>query len=195
MNHSMNDVKATVQLRPEAKRAFILRIILSVLVFPTVVQYIYMFLSKALKAAGLTGVESVVSLLWKTVGSFIILLVIVLYLYRASIRKWTYSYMLNYQSQAIANGFTVCPRCSSPLNEHTGTGSYSVHVGDEVTTTYYSDGTSTSSRKPIYENRSHRYKYYICSNRSCRLESSYDKIKFGRMPATKKDAIWLVFGQ
>ena len=42
MNHSMNDVKATVQLRPEAKRAFILRIILSVLVLPTVVQYIYM---------------------------------------------------------------------------------------------------------------------------------------------------------
>ena len=195
MNHSMNDVKATVQLRPEAKRAFILRIILSVLVFPTVVQYIYMFLSKALKAAGLTGVESVVSLLWKTVGSFIILLVIVLYLYRANIRKWTYSYMLNYQSQAIANGFTVCPRCSSPLNEHTGTDTYSVHVGDEVTTTYYSDGTSTSNRKPIYENRSHKYKYYICSNRSCRLESSYHKIKFGRMPATKKDAIWLVFGQ
>lgn len=124
MNHSMNDVKATVQLRPEAKRAFILRVILSVLVFPTVVQYIYMFLSKALKAAGLTGVESVVSLLWKTVGSFIILLVIVLYLYRANIRKWTYSYMLNYQSQAMANGFTVCPRCSSPLNEHTGTDTY-----------------------------------------------------------------------
>lgn len=58
MNHSMNDVKATVQLRPEAKRAFILRIILSVLVFPTVVQYIYMFVSKALKAAGLTDVEA-----------------------------------------------------------------------------------------------------------------------------------------
>lgn len=167
MNHSMNDVKATVQLRPEAKRAFILRIILSVLVFPTVVQYIYMFVSKALKAAGLTDVESVADLLWKTVGSFIILLVIVLYLYRANIRKWTYSYMLNYQSQAMANGFTVCPRCSSPLNEHTGTGSYSVHVGDKVTTTYYSDGTSTSNRKPIYENRSYKYKYYICSNRSC----------------------------
>ncbi|MGN1162048.1 MAG: hypothetical protein ACI4SX_07385, partial [Candidatus Fimenecus sp.] len=103
--------------------------------------------------------------------------------------------MLNYQSQAIANGFTVCPRCSSPLNEHTGTDTYSVHVGDEVTTTYYSDGTSTSNRKPIYENRSHKYKHYICSNRSCRLESSYDKIKFGRMPATKKDAIWLVLEQ
>ena len=57
------------------------------------------------------------------------------------------------------------------------------------------NAVSYTHLKPIYENRSYKYKYYICSNRSCRLESSYDKIKFGRMLATKKDAIWLVSGQ
>lgn len=192
MVYSMDAVKSKVNLRSDAKSACTLRIVLSILIGPTMLTYGYILLGKLLKAVGLSGVSDVISMLWKSVGSILVVVLLILYIYRTNIRKWSYSYMLDYREKALASGFTVCPRCGSPLTERTQNRSYQQHAGDKVTTTTWSDGTVTTKRDPIYQTVNYQHHYFVCTNPDCKLKSSVDKIKYGKMPATVNGACDLI---
>jgi len=91
-------------------------------------------------------------------------------LFRCWRRRWPLGYMNQYRREAKDNGYETCPRCGSPLILKQRTRYSREKVGEEVTTTTYSDGSKSVDRKDMYASVGHKEHYYQCANSKCALE-------------------------
>ncbi|MGN0114153.1 MAG: hypothetical protein ACI396_02385, partial [Acutalibacteraceae bacterium] len=152
-----------------------------------------MGIEKWLEYCGYTVAEiSTVQTVWRFAGIPITMLAVGIYIFRTLRRRYSYSYMLDYYAQLRGNGYSTCPRCGSSVSVRQGKKSYREHVGDRVTTTKYSDGSTSTNRDPIYETRYYKYTYHQCDNNSCAI-SDDGKLKFGDMPYSRRDLHSLIF--
>lgn len=191
---AMSMVKGSIQLRREAVKACRIRMIAGVLIGPVIVTYAYIIIVNILKIAGLSDVSEMLEKIWQYGGTFINVLIIVMYLYRTNMRKWSYSYMLDYRSR-IDSGFMICPRCGSDLKKEKRMRTYTRRIGERITKTTWSNGTVSEKRDPIYGNKSYEYECYVCTNPLCRIETDMtEKLKYRKMPATKKKVCELIIG-
>lgn len=127
------------------------------------------------------------------VGIPLTMVIVALYIFRTLRRRYSYSYMLDCYKSMRSEGDT-CPRCGSTLSEKTGTGHYRAHVADKVTTTHYSNGSTSTSKEAVYENKSYSYQYYKCNNSACGISTEREP-KFGNMPYSVKDLHFLILGE
>lgn len=132
--------------------------------------------------------------LFMAIGVPLALVLIAMYIFRTLRRRYAYGYMENYFSELRDNGFNTCPRCGSPVNEHTGTRSRQVHVADRITTTTYSDGSTSKKTDAVYQSQSYKYIYHKCSNPACALNDDIE-FSFGDMPYKLRDLRVLILGE
>lgn len=159
-----NDVRNAVG-KPD-NSAFILRVLLygfllAVMLFsaPTIFAKIMV----PMAAQGMTRA-------WNTVFVPLAGLMMVIGLFRSWRRRWPLAYMRRYNGQAKSDGYQYCPRCGSRLVMRKRTRFSREKVGEEVTTTTYSDGSQTTDRKDIFRSVGYTDYYHQCSNPSCALE-------------------------
>lgn len=176
------------------KGAAALRVILALFIGPAVCTGVYILLGKWFEYCGFTSAElSVFRKIWEYGGIPVTAAAVFAYIFRTLRRRYAYAYMRDYYERLAANGYTVCPRCGSTVSERTGSKTRSVHVGDRITTTHYSDGSKTTNTQAIYENRSFKYTYHMCDNAACGIDDD-GGLKYGRMPYSRRDLRKLILG-
>ena len=109
-------------------------------------------------------------------------------------RRWPLAYMREYNRKAQANGLTVCPRCGASIAEKKRSRYHRVKVGEEITTTTYSDGSKTVDRKDVYGSQKSTETYYACTNPRCALEVDQE-IGQTHLPWKKKEIRCLVLNE
>ncbi len=106
---------------------------------------------------------------WKYVFAPILIFFGLIAVYRTFRRRLPLGYMKNYVAACRDNGYTHCPRCGHDLEERTGKESYRTRVGTKMTTTKWSDGSTTKKEEAIYGTRTREYTYFKCTNHGCGL--------------------------
>ncbi len=170
----------------------VLRIILAITFGGTIATALIMAVLKFLEYCSIpTDTLAVMDKVLWGAGVPASLIIIAVYIFRTLRRRYAYSYMQNWLAELRENGYSRCPRCGSSVSEKTGTGNRRVHVADKITTTHYSDGSTSKSTQAVYENQSYKYTYHKCDDPACALNDD-SCLKFGKMPYKVADMRTLI---
>lgn len=182
-----SDVKRTVGTPDNSvliRNAIIYGVILAVMVF--VAPSIFAKMMVPMAAQG-------IKVAWYAIFVPLVAVMMGISLFRSWRRRWPRAYMMRYNAEVRANGYSYCPRCGAPVVEKTRQRSHSVKTGELVTTTTYSDGSKTVDRKDVYGTELRTEHYHVCSNGSCAIEvdKSYSET---HLPWKMQEIRYLVLG-
>ncbi len=144
------------------RRCIFYGIILAVMLIAA--PLIFKAIMVSMAADGITGA-------WYKVFVPITLFMMIIGLFRSWRRRWPLAYIDWYKKEAEACDYETCPRCGSPMVLKRRTRNRREKVGEEITTTTYSDGSKTVDSKDIYGNVKHTSYYHECTNSRCQIEA------------------------
>lgn len=182
----MNKIKSAVKLYskgPAIKRS-ILSVILGIgviLSLRSIAESVLIYMGVSMGAAKtLTVICAVASLI-----------IIPVYIARTWRRAYAYNYMLDWESHLKGSNYSKCMRCGCSIKESKRTGHMRVKIGENITTTTYSDGSKDVKKDDVYGNKSYTYSVYTCNG--CGIHFDTD-VKFADMPHKVNELEALILG-
>ncbi len=137
-------------------------------------------------ADGITGA-------WYGVFVPVTLCIMAIGVFRSWRRRWSLAFFNWYKKEAEACDYKTCPRCGSPMVVKIRMRNRNEKVGEEITTTTYSDGSKTVDKKGIYKDVARAERYHECTNSRCQLTPE-QHISQSHLPWKVKEIRCLVLG-
>jgi len=183
-----SDVRKAVG-RPD-NSAFVLRcviygVILAAMLFAA--PSVFAKIMVPMAAKGVTGA-------WYAVFVPVVAAMMAISLFRTWRRRWPLAFMNSFKRQAEACDYSTCPRCGAPMVLKRRTRYHREKVGEEITTTTYTDGSKDVSKKDIYGSVKHAEYYHECTNGKCKLEAE-QQISQSHLPWKIKEIRCLVLNE